>query len=104
MSCNTSESHVKPRPLTPLPANWGGEKNTLQKDSAARELGRERERARGGDGGERDDHKRCEEDSEIMLDVGMMSVCVPLSCDYVCVWCLLVLPTQGKRFCVYISL
>jgi len=39
MSCNTSESHVKPRPLTPLPAN-------PQKDSAARELERERERER----------------------------------------------------------
>ncbi len=64
------------------------EKNTLQKDSTARELGRERERergeGRGGDVGERDDHKRCEEDGEIMLDVGM-SVCVPLSCDSVCV-------------------
>jgi hypothetical protein len=74
MSCNTSESHVKPRPLTPLPANWRGGKTTLQKDSAARELGRERarERERGGEGwGERDDHKRCEEDGEIMLDMGM---------------------------------
>jgi len=73
MSCNTSESHVKPRPLNPLPANLGGKKTTLQKDSAARELGRERARERGeGRGwGERDDHKRCEEDGEIMLDVGM---------------------------------
>jgi hypothetical protein len=52
MSCNTSESHIKPRPLTSLPANWGGD--TLQKDSAARDLGREREvggEGRGGDGG-----------------------------------------------------
>jgi len=52
MSCNTSESHVKPRPLNPLPANLGGKKTTLQKDSAARELGRERARERGGRGGD----------------------------------------------------
>jgi hypothetical protein len=79
MSCNTSESHVKPRPLTPLPANWGGQKKTLYKrivqpeNWGESERERERERRRGGEGmgGERDDHKRCEEDGEIMLDVGM---------------------------------
>jgi len=74
MSCNTSESHVKPRPLTPLPANWRGWKKPLYKRIVQPENWGEREReGRGGEGrvGERDDHKRCEEDGEIMLDVRM---------------------------------
>jgi len=53
MSCNTSESHVKPRPLTPLPANWRGWKKPLYKRIVQPENWGERERGegRGGEGG-----------------------------------------------------
>jgi hypothetical protein len=71
-------------------------KNTLQKDSAARELERERERERERGGEGRDDHhKRCEEDGEIMLEMG--DECYVYLC-HVTVWCLLALPTQANDF------
>ncbi len=50
----------------------------------------------GGEGrgwGERDDHKRCEEDGEIMLEMG--DECYVYLC-HVTVWCLLALATKAN--------